>query len=112
MAVGGVDVVAQPDAGVGDAQLGLAQPPCDPRRGLPRRQGAVLEAESAAADRQLLQQRLGQAVVVVAGDEHDAAPGHRLAQLLEERLYGSQHLGQGSSRSSRASPSRTSRRRC
>ena len=45
VAVGGVDVVAQPDAGVGDAELGLAEPGADPVQRLTGGQGAVLEPE-------------------------------------------------------------------
>jgi hypothetical protein len=37
VAVGRVDVVAQPGAGVGDAELGFAEPGGDPGRGLGRR---------------------------------------------------------------------------
>ena len=31
---------------------------------------------------------------MVAGDEEDLAPGHRLAHLLEEGTGGGEHLGQ------------------
>jgi hypothetical protein len=91
--VGGVDVVAQPDAGVGDAELGLAEPGGDVAGRAGGRQGAVLEAEAGGAHGDLFEQRLGQAVVVVAGHEDDAPAGHRLAQLREERLDELEHAG-------------------
>ena len=40
----------------------------------------------AVAERELFEQRLGEAVVVVAGDEDDARARHRFAELLEERV--------------------------
>ena len=96
VAVGGVDVVAQPGAGVGDRQLGVAEPGVDRGSRLLRRGAALLEAEggAAVAHRHLFEQRLGEAVIVVAGDEEDLAPRHRLAQLLEEGTRRGQHLGQ------------------
>jgi len=46
----------------------------------------VLEAEvGGAGERELVEQRLGEAVVVIAGDEDDLSPGQRLAELPEER---------------------------
>ena len=91
VAVGGVDVLAQPDPRVGDAELGLAQPGADSPRRLALQRGPVLEPQLATGERHLFEQRLGQAVVVVTGDEHDPAPRHRPAQLLEERLGQLQH---------------------
>jgi hypothetical protein len=55
----------------------------------------VLEPEGPAAQRDLFEQRLGEAVVVVAGDQHDPPAGHRLAELLEEGLDDLQHLREG-----------------
>jgi hypothetical protein len=96
MAVGGIDVLAQPKAGVGEAQLGAAEPIGD----LGGRAGGgvveVLEAQWAgAAERELVEQRLGEAVVVVAGDEHDLAPGERFAELFEERSGGAEGDAEG-----------------
>ena len=96
MAVGRVDVVAQPDPRVGEVQLGAS----------PSQPAIVVAALGAAAaawcsspsgragERQLFEQRLGEAVVVVAGDEHDLAAGHRLAELLEERAGRVERRGQ------------------
>ena len=56
---------------------------------------AVLEAERFAGERELLEQRLGEVVVVVAGDEDRRPPVHRLAQLLEERPGGVERGGEG-----------------
>jgi len=77
-------VVAQPDPGVGDLQLGAAQPGGDPRPGLAARLGVLFEREGTAGERLPLQQWLRKPVVMVAGDQHDWAAAHRLAQLFEE----------------------------
>ena len=55
----------------------------------------MLEVEVATGESELFEQWLGEAVVVVAGDEDDAASSHRLAQLLEEGADGGEHRGEG-----------------
>ncbi len=95
MAVGRVDVLAQPEAGVGDLQTGFAEPAGDP---LGRHAGggrALLEAQLLSGELGALQQRLGQVMVVVARDEHDLAAGQRRAHLLEEGARALQRLGLG-----------------
>ncbi len=85
MAVGRVDVVAQPDSGVGDLQRSAAEPAGDPRRGFALRLGAMLEAQRLSRpQRHPFDQRIGETVVVVSGDEDDLAPGERRAELFEE----------------------------
>jgi pimeloyl-ACP methyl ester carboxylesterase len=86
VAMGGVDVVAQPNARVGELQLRIAEPGGDAGCGIPGERCAVLEPERGAGESELFEQRFGQTVVVVAGDEDRRAPGHRFSKLLEERL--------------------------
>ena len=84
VAVGGVDVIAQPDAGVGEGEARRRQPLGEP---LGRAGGgveAVLEPERGSVEREPVQQRLGEAVVVVARDEARLAPGERLTEPAEE----------------------------
>jgi hypothetical protein len=86
VAVGDVDVAADPEAGVGDPQARRPEPLVDQRRGTRGRAGALLEPEPlAVGKRELVEQRLGEAVVVVAGDNHDLALAERFSQLGEER---------------------------
>ena len=85
VAVGRVDVVAQPDPGVGDAQAGRGEGGGD-RRG--RAGGGVrggVEGEWRAGHRDPVEERLGEARVVVAGDEDDLDVADRRADLGERR---------------------------
>jgi hypothetical protein len=84
VAVGGVDVVAQPDARVGEAQAGGAEGGGDRRGRAGARLGARVERQRHVLDRELVEQRLGEAVVVVAGDEDDVDLADRGAELGEE----------------------------
>ena len=54
----------------------------------------MLEPERLAGEGELLQQRLGEPVVVVPGDEDHLTSRHRLAQLFEERPGLLQHRGE------------------
>ena len=94
VAVGGVDVVAQPDPGVGEPQLRVAEPAAIRAIGSPARGARCSQAERFAGERELLEQRLGEAVVVVAGDEDRRLACHRLAELLEERPGGVERRGE------------------
>jgi hypothetical protein len=90
VAVGGVDVVAQPDPRVGDAQVGRSQPGVDRGAGaVAGRVVVLLEPKlPGAAEREPIEQRLGQAVVVVAGHDRHLALAQCLTQLLEEGTGG------------------------
>jgi hypothetical protein len=84
--MGCVDVVAQPETGVGDPQLRRSEPGGDRGAGAA---GAglvvLLEAElGRTRQREAVEQRLGEAVIVVAGDDRHLAVSQRLAQLCEE----------------------------
>ncbi len=95
MAVRGVDVVAQPDAGVGDAELGISEQLGELGQGLAGRQGAVLQPQGPLRQGDFFQQRLGQPAIVIAGDEDDAPARHRLAQGREEGPGRLEHAGEG-----------------
>jgi hypothetical protein len=86
VAVADVDVLAHPEARVSDAQLRRAQPLVDRGGRTGGGAGGLLEAEvPVAVEGELVEQRLGEAVVVVAGDDRHLALTQRGAQLLEER---------------------------
>ena len=90
VAVGRVDVVADPDAGVGDAQAGGAEPAVERRGRAGGGVAALGQAERGAGEREVVEQRLGEVVVVVAGDDHDLAVAEGGAELLEEGAGGVQ----------------------
>ena len=77
VAVRGVNAVGQPQSGIGDLHVrrrerAAATSPAYGEAG--RRRRPVVKRQRAAA---LLRPRAHEEVVVVAGDEHDLAPGHR-----------------------------------
>jgi hypothetical protein len=97
MAVDRVDVLAQPDAGVGDPQPRRPEPGGDRGAGAAGpRVVVLLEAElGRAGQREPVEQRLGQAVVVVAGDDRHLAFAQCLAELFEEGARGVERGAEG-----------------
>jgi hypothetical protein len=94
--VGGVDVGAHPQAGVGGGEAGRGGPGSELREHWGRvvRREALLDAERKwggllAATRQ---PRLDERVIVVAGEHDDFAPGERAAEVLEEWARGGERV--------------------
>ena len=93
--MGRVDVVAHPEARIADLEPGVARAS---RRSSRPRDGVRRPARRAAAGPLLvagpLEPGAEQAVVVVAGDEHDLAARERLADRLEEGAGAGQRLAE------------------
>ena len=91
MTVGRVDVLAQPDAGVGEPEAGSPQPLVEQCGGAGGGPIALLKPQGrTVGEGQLVEKRLGEAVVVVAWYEDRLAVAQRLAQLLEKGSRNSQ----------------------
>jgi hypothetical protein len=84
VAVGRVDVVAQPDAGVGDPQAGGGEGGGDRRGRAGGRVGRRVQRQRRVFQREAVEQRFGEARVVVAGGDDDLDLADRRAELGEE----------------------------
>jgi hypothetical protein len=96
VAVGGVDVLAQVEAGVRQRQLHVGHPRGDPAGGalLPRDRPLRLAQHSAGVEAQPRQPGLGERVVVVARHQHHRPPRERPPELLEHRAGDLERVGE------------------
>ena len=93
VAVGGVDVVAQPDAGVGEHDLGPWHVPRDgaDQLALVGREGRREPERPLAPESGPLEGRSHKLVVVVSGHDHNLLAGGGASEIRKERRRGRQH---------------------
>jgi uncharacterized RDD family membrane protein YckC len=97
VAVSGIDVVAQPEPGIGEPHPGGRGVSGNDLERASLRLADLLEPERRlAGERAPLQPCLDQVVVVVSGHDYDLAAGHRLAERRKRRRGGLQHLAERS----------------